>query len=230
MSVRLHPIVTGEIYHVFNRSVGSQPIFLRQLNNKRALEVIQFYSYLDPPLRFSHYNRLENKEKFLLKLKSSHPKLIDLYSFCLMPNHFHFLVKQLRDDGILSFMRNFQNSYARYFNVKTERHGSLFQNQFKAVRIETDEQFLHVCRYIHLNPISSYVVKSIKELENYQWSSLPDYLGMRNLEFVDKEFVLNYFSSIEKFKSFTYDRVDYQKKLKELQYFTFEKGWLEKIG
>ena len=223
MSLRLHPIVTGEIYHIFNRSVGYQPIFLGQLNNKRALEVIQFYSYLDPPLRFSHYNRREDKEKFLLELKSKSPKLIDLYSFCLMPNHCHFLVKQLIDEGIVSFMRNFQNSYAKYFNTKIERHGALFQAQFKAVRIETDEQLLHVCRYIHLNPFSSYLVKSVEELESYQWSSLLDYLMMRNLEFVNKEFILNYFSSTEKFKSFTYDQADYQRKLKELEYYTLEK-------
>ena len=224
MALRLHPIVIGEIYHVFNRSVGTQPIFLGKRNCNRAIEVAQFYSYLNPPLRFSHYYRLENKDKFISQLKSDCKRLIDLYSFCLMPNHFHFLTKQLEDKGILSFMGNFQNSYAKFFNIKTERHGALFQSQFKAVRIETDEQLLHVCRYIHLNPFSSYVVKSIEELENYQWSSLPDYLGSRKSECVNKEFILNYFSSsVDKFKSFMYDKVDYQKKLKELEYFTLEK-------
>lgn len=222
MALRSHPIVTEEIYHVFNRSVGSQPVFLGQKNCNRAFEVFQFYSFLNPPLRFSHYNRLENKEKFLLEVKSKCTRLIDLYSFCLMPNHFHFLVKQLEEKGILTFMANFQNSYAKYFNKKNERHGALFQSQFKAVRIETDEQLLHVCRYIHLNPFSSFIVKSIGELENYQWSSLPDYLGKRSLEFVNDKFIMNYFSSIDKFKSFTYDHADYQKKLKELEYFTLE--------
>lgn len=224
MSLRLHPIVTGEIYHVYNRSVGDQPIFLGQKNCKRAIEVAQFYSYLAPPLRFSHYNRLEEKERFLLELKLNCPKLIDLFSFCLMPNHFHFLTKQLEDGGILSFMKNFQDSYAKYFNIKTERHGALFQTQFKAVRIETDEQLLHVCRYIHLNPFSSFVVKSIEELENFQWSSLPDYLGKRNLEFINSKFILDNFSSVDKFKSFIYDQADYQRKLKELEYFTLEKS------
>jgi putative transposase len=207
---------------VFNRSVGSQPIFISQPNLKRALEVASFYSYSDPPLRFSHYNCLENKEKFLFELKLNCPKLIDLFSFCLMPNHFHFLIKQSEDSGIQKFMRNFQNSYAKYFNIKTKRHGALFQSQFKAVRIETDEQLLHVCRYIHLNPFSSFVINSIEELENYAWSSLPDYLGKRKLELINKQFILNYFSSLDKFKSFTYDRADYQKKLKELEYFTLE--------
>lgn len=223
MALRLHPIVTGEIYHVYNRSVGSQPVFLGQSNCKRAIEVSEFYSYLDPPLRFSHYNRLEKKEKFLSELKSNCPRLIDLFSYCLMPNHFHFLLKQLKDRGIISFMRNFQDSYAKYFNTKTERHGALFQSQFKAVRIETDEQLLHVCRYIHLNPFSSFVVKSIEELENYQWSSLSDYLGKRKVDFVNRKFILDYFSSVDKFKSFTYDQADYQRKLKGLEYFTLEK-------
>lgn len=225
MPLRFHPIVTGEVYHVYNRSVGGQPIFHYQSDFKRALEVVNFYSYIKPPLRFSHFNRLkaEDKESFLSELKANCFKQIDLWSFCLMLNHFHFLVRQVEDLGITVFMRNFQDSYAKFYNIKRKRNGALFQTQFKAVRIETDEQLLHVCRYIHLNPFSSFVVKSIKELEDYQWSSLPDYLGRRNLEFVNNKFILNFFSSVEKFKSFTYDQADYQRKLKELEYFTLEK-------
>lgn len=225
MPLRLHPIVTSEIYHVYNRSVGSQPIFLNQSDFKRAIEVADFYCHSKTPLRFSHFNRLETKEKEILlsELRSNCPKQVDLLSFCLMQNHFHFLVKQLEDFGITNFMRSFQDSYAKYFNTKRERHGALFQTQFKAVRIETDEQLLHVCRYIHLNPFSSFLVKSIEELKDYQWSSLPDYIGRRSSKFVNSEFILNFFSSIDKFESFTYDQADYQRKLKELEYFTLEK-------
>lgn len=225
MPLRLHPIVTGEVYHVYNRSVGAQPIFLNQSDFKRAIDVANFYCYAKPRLRFSHFNRLETEEKnnFLSELKSNYSKPIDIFSFCLLPNHFHFLIKQLEDFGITAFMRSFQDSYAKFFNIKRKRHGALFQTQFKAVRIETDEQLLHVCRYIHLNPYSSFVVKSIEELKDYQWSSLQDYLGKRNLDIVDKKFILEFFSSIDKFKSFTYDQADYQRKLKELEYFTLEK-------
>lgn len=225
MPLRLHPIVTGEIYHVYNRSVGNQPIFLNQSDFKRAIEVADFYRHSKTPLRFSHFNRLETKEKEVLlsELRSNCSKQVDLLSFCLMLNHFHFLVKQLEDFGITSFMRNFQDSYAKFFNTKRKRHGALFQTQFKAVRIETDEQLLHVCRYIHLNPFSSFVVKSIEELKDYQWSSLSDYIGRRSLKFVNSRFILNFFSSVDKFESFTYDQADYQRKLKELEYFTLEK-------
>lgn len=224
MPLRFYPIVTGEVYHVYNRSVGSQPIFLLPSDYKRALDVASFYSYTKTPLRFSHFNRLEadKKENFLSELKSNFSKQVDLWSFCLIPNHFHFLVKQTEDFGITAFVRNFQGSYAKYFNIKKRRHGALFQTQFKAVRIETEEQLLHVCRYIHLNPFSSSVVKSVGELEDYQWSSLPDFLGKRSLELSNPKFILNFFSSVEKFKSFTYDQADYQKRLKELGYFALE--------
>lgn len=71
-----------------------------------------------------------------------------------MPNHFHFLIEQTADKGIASHMQRFINSYAHYVNIKYKRVGPLFQGLFKGVLIESDEQFLHVSRYIHLNPLA----------------------------------------------------------------------------
>ncbi|MGB9613620.1 MAG: transposase, partial [Candidatus Margulisiibacteriota bacterium] len=148
MPYRIHPFSQGEIYHVFNRSIGNIPIFLNKRDYRRAIEVINFYNYSNPPLRFSYFNRLTpgEKSKILTELETVHRKQIDLLSFCLMPNHLHFLIKEVEKNGISTFMSNFQDSYAKYFNLRTERHGSLFQSMFKAVRIETEEQLLHVCR------------------------------------------------------------------------------------
>lgn len=156
MPYRTTPLVQGEFYHVFNRSIARQPIFTRKDEYQRGLEVLNYYSYQKPPLRFSHYKRLTFKQKadFLAGLESS-KKIVQLLAFCLMPNHVHFLIKEIEDGGISRYMSNFQNSYAKYFNIKNDRTGSLFQTRFKAVRIETDEQLLHVMRYIHLNPLKS---------------------------------------------------------------------------
>src|SRR3989344_7100501 len=123
MSYRRTPIVTGETYHTFNRSIAQQPIFINTRSYSRALELINFYSYLQPRLRFSHYNRLPLKEKadFLEDLKINGRKQIKLFAFCLMPNHVHFLMKELEKNGISRFMSNFQNSYAKYFHLKTDR-------------------------------------------------------------------------------------------------------------
>ena len=119
-------------------------------------------------------------------------------------------------------MRNFQNSYNKYFNTKHDRTGSLTQAMFKAVRIETDEQLLHVNRYIHLNPYTGHVVHTIKDLETYPWSSFPLYLSDEKNSFVDTSFILQMFPSIEEFKKFTYDQADYQRQLHQIKHLVLE--------
>jgi len=223
MPQRIHPITVGEIYHVFNRSVAGQPIFFDNSDYIRAIEVLKYYSFINPGLRFSHYNRLpiDERVKFLDELVSNHDKQIDLLTYCLMPNHFHFLIKGINKNGIAAFMRNFQDSYAKYLNTKKKRHGALFQSMFKAVRIETDEQLTHVCRYNHLNPYTSFVVNSKEDLEKYPWSSFPEYLGITNTGIVNKELINSYYSSIAEFKDYTDNEVEYRRMLKEFEYYFF---------
>src|SRR4029078_7647302 len=158
MPYRKTPIATGEIYHVFNRSVAKQPIFTSSRDFQRAIDTSTFYLYAKPPIRFSFYNRLpiDERKKLLESLKQNHQPLVQIFSYCFMPNHVHFLLKNMTEKGISHFMRNFQHSYSKYFNIKTHRTGTLFQPMFHAVRIETDEQLIHVSRYIHLNPVTSY--------------------------------------------------------------------------
>lgn len=222
---RRHPIVPDEIYHIFNRGIASQPIFLSKRDYERFCNVVDFYRFLDPGMRFSHYNRLEVKQQkiFLEKLYETGQKQVIIFSFCLMPNHFHLLLKEIIRGGTQKFISNIQNSYAKYFNTRMKRTGSLFQEMFKAVRVETDEQFLHVARYIHLNPYSSFVVKNIDELNSYLWSSLRKYLkGEDCFSFIDESFLQSFYPSKDKLKTFTFDQVDYQRRLKEIGYLTIE--------
>lgn len=222
MAYRKVPVVNGEIYHVCNRSNGQQEIFLSAADYQRAIEVFRFYQYGKPSLRFSFYNRLarDQKVKFLEELYSNKP-IIDIICFCLMPNHFHFLLRGLDGRGINQFISNFQNSYAKYFNLKTTRTGSLFQQNFRAVRIETDEQLIHVSRYIHLNPITAYLVRTMNELENYQWSSYPDYMK-KGRTYLKKGEVLNHFRSISNYRQFVANQVDYQRKLNRIKHLLLE--------
>lgn len=220
MAYRKTLVVSGETYHIYNKSNGQQKIFLSTKDYQRAMEVFQFYQYEKPNLRFSFYNRLsiDQKTKFLDQLKKP---IVDIICFCLMSNHFHFLLIGLTDRGINQFMSNFQNSYAKYFNTKTGRTGSLFQQNFRAVRIETDEQLIHVSRYIHLNPLTAYIVKTMDELENYQWSSYPDYIN-RVKTYIKKAKVLDHFRSIADYKNFVADQVDYQRKLDRIKHLTLD--------
>lgn len=223
MPRRRTPIIPGEIYHVFNRSIAKQPIFLSQRDYLRAIDVINFYRYQKPPLRFSHFNRLtpELKKEFLKNLASK-KRLVEILAFCLMPNHFHFLLKQLHEDSISKFMNNFQHSYSKYFNTKNERVGSLFQAMFKAVRIESDEQLLHVSRYIHLNPVSSFVIK-IESLSNHPWSSFHEYISEPKAEsFINTDLVLNNFKSKDDYKKFVFDQASYQQELEKIKHLALE--------
>ena len=116
-----------------------------------------------------------------------------------------------------------QNSYTKYFNLKRKQTGSIFQGHFKAVRVETDEQLVHLSRYIHLNPYSSFVVKSIEKLETYPWSSLPDYLGETKYSFLNKKPVLDFFKNNKAYQKFVFDQADYQKNLEKIKHLTWEK-------
>ncbi len=220
MPYRKTPLVVGEVYHVFNRSVAHQPIFLTNGYYQRAYEVISYYGNLNPPIRFSHFSRLPYsiKNQMLESLNKENKKLVKILAFALMPNHVHFLIKEIEENGITTFMRKFQNSFARYFNTKTERSGSLFQSMFKATRILTEEQLIHTTRYIHLNPLTSYILKNFKQLENYSWTSYPIYIGKSQSNLVDKVVILSLFSSINKFIQFTKDQVDYQRQLDKIKH------------
>jgi putative transposase len=224
MPYRRIPLVVDEVYHVFNRSIASLPIFLNNENYQRAQDAINFYRFEKPGLRFSHYNRLpiQQKSEFLEDLKQKNVKRFKVWAYCIMPNHVHFVLKQLTEGGISNFMSNFQESYAKYFNIRSERTGSLFQSMFRAVRIESDEQLKHVVRYVHINPLTSYVIRKIKDLETFPWCSFAEYIGKRDMGIIDKEDILAYFTSIKHFKDFTYNQVDYQRKLAVIKHVALE--------
>lgn len=224
MPARFTPLVTDQYYHIFNRGVNKQPIFQGVRDYKRAVDILEFYS-LNPKLRFSKFLLLSQEERtnFMDSLRKINDKLVDIICFCLMPNHFHLLFSQKKDNGISKFMANLQNSYTRYFNTKHERVGPLLQGQFKAVLIEDDNQLLHVSRYIHLNPYSSFVVKDLVSLEDYQWSSFPEYLGIADKEICEKKIVLDHFKSTQDYKQFVFDQADYQRKLEKIKHLILEK-------
>lgn len=209
-------LATDEIYHVYNRSIARELIFTSLRNLKRALRIIEFYRF-PQEIRFSKFKSLpkESKENYLLDLRKKKP-LVDIYAFALMPNHYHFLVKQLQKKGIVKFVSNLQNSFAKYFNIKNDRNGALFQNSFKGVHIENDEQFIHVSRYIHLNPVTSYIIE-FKNLSSYSWTSFSRYAGRGENQFVNTDFLLKMFSPKNDYLKFVADQVDYQRHLAQIK-------------
>ena len=167
-------------YHLYNRGVEKRKIFSDNQDYKVFLSYLKIY--LTPPPKDQPLKRLSN-----------HAKEISLLAYCLMPNHFHLLVKQRARDGINYFMRSLATKYSIYFNKKHKRVGPLFQGRYKAVNIETDEQLLHLSRYIHTNP--SDLISARSNLAVYPYSSYKNYLGKINQLWVKPQEVLNFFSN-----------------------------------
>lgn len=148
-------------------------------------------------------------------------RIVDILAYCLMPNHFHFLLKQTGDKGVAIFIANFSNAYTKYFNTKAERTGPLLEGVFKAVHIESEEQLIHVSRYIHLNPVASNVIQK-EGLDSYLWSSYLEYIGKSDNAICEKESVMSFFKSQKKYQEFVMDQADYAKQLDAIKHLALE--------
>ncbi len=218
-------LASGEVYHVFNQTLDSKKVFVTRREFKRAIIDLWYYRFKTPSLPLSQYFNLPDKMCAVYNdqlVKSG--QIVEVYSYCLMNNHFHLLIKQLVDGGISKYLANFQNSYTRFFNIKTKRKGAIFLNQFKAVRIETEEQLLHVSRYIHLNPLTGYIVSDFSQLMEYEWSSLREYLGtVQNTNNIcNTKPIQSFFSDRNSYIDFIRDRAAYQRELDLIKHMTFE--------
>jgi len=220
MPARKIPLVTNEIYHVINRGNASMPIFKKKYDYQKFIQTFLYYQNDNLSFRFSKLLELSQseKEEILKKLKIKKDLLIEIIAYCLMPNHYHFILMQAKDEGITNFIRLFANSYSRYFNAKYKRKGGLFENRFKAVRIETNAQLLHLSRYVHLNPYSSYLLRDFKNLIKFPFCSFPEYIGKSKTNICNKELILSQFSNLKEYKNFVLDRADYQRTLEEIKH------------
>ncbi len=207
--MRKAPFTNGNIYHVFNRGVDRRDIFLENPDYFRFIH--DLYEFNDKaPAPNAYYS---TSYDFGDNVQDNREPIVDILAFCLMPNHFHLLLRQREDNGITFFMRKIGCGYANYFNTKNERSGALFQGRFKAVYIQNNFQLLHIPYYIHANPIDLVqyhwkekgLIKTTKHisnfLESYRWSSYPDYVGKRNFPVViQKEFLNNLVGGKKQFK------------------------------
>jgi putative transposase len=214
-------LANNEIYHIYNKSVANEEIFTGARYQSNALSLLDYYRK-PQRLRYSKFKQLtsENKIAYLEVLKVIEP-YVEVMAFALMPNHYHLLVRQISDNGIQKFVANFQNSFAKFYNLKNERRGSLFINAFKSKRVENDNLLLHISRYIHLNPATSYILK-LEDLGKSYLTSFPEYLNKDRRGIVNKDLILNIAGSVEKYGKFVLDRADYQRELKRIRSLTLE--------
>lgn len=196
---RVKEYIKGAYYHVYNRGVEKRKVFLDQQDYTVFLSYLKTYllpkdedkllkKLADPMIK----SRKRDKLNKSLRL-NNFANTVDLLVYCLMPNHFHFLIKQLDDYSLAKIMGSLGTRYSVYFNRKYERVGSLFQDTYKAVLIRTDEQLLHLSRYIHSQAFGlSFQGQS---LQKPQPSSFPNYLGKIKQRWVKPDEVLSFFKS-----------------------------------
>jgi putative transposase len=206
--------VPGEFYHIFNHSVASIPIFKGARESEMFLNAAKFYLQPNPPIKFSLYRI--SKNRFPLE---SREKLVTIINYCIMPNHFHFTLKEEKEGGIKQFIQRISNSFAHYFSTKYKKRGHVFEDKFKAIHIETEEQLLHLSRYIHLNPVTSYLVENP---DDYLYSSYNIYIGKEISDFVDPSPVLNNFSATMTYKEFVLSQKDYQRTIHRIKHLLLE--------
>ena len=198
-------------YHIYNRGVEKRTIFVDHQDEAVFLSYLKEYlspkdvSSLAQIIADPDSSPKEKSEAAKLLRMNNFAGEIDLRAYCLMPNPFHLLIKQKNERGIEKFMRSLATRYAQYFNHRHDKRvGGLFQDTYKAVLVETEEQLLHLTRYIHRNPIQ----KGLTLKECPQPSSYPNYLGRINQEWVKPQDILGYFAAAgtNSYESFVEDQ------------------------
>ncbi|MBU2051900.1 transposase [Patescibacteria group bacterium] len=167
-------------HHIFNRGCFKQKIYRKKKDYEVFIDILKYYL---------HYPALSPLSKLsATKLKGvKQPTLpYQLLAYCLMPNHFHLLLKQVEAAPTLSdFLKKISITYAMYFQHQYHHSGALFQGKFKSAQVYPDEGLLYVSKYIHLNP---------KELEgsdpsDYPYSSLRDYFNGTSKDWLHPEII-----------------------------------------
>lgn len=207
MPSRIFPFVNGQIYHIYNRGTEKRTIYESSRDYQRFIKSMSYYQIQGPKPKFSLFSHPKTRKVDFTK------KIINILSYCLMPNHFHLLIKQKFDGGITEFTGKLSNSYTKYYNTKHKRVGPLFQGEFKSVLVESDEQLIHVSRYIHLNPLVAYLTK---DLSSYIWSSYSEYVNNSPK-----------ICSISEIMGFFKNPTDYQQFIKDQAGYAVELGFIK---
>lgn len=187
---------SDSFYHAYNRGVEKRKIFLDDQDYGMFLHILK--RYLDPSPQKDRSGR-----------QYKHHENVELLAFCLMPNHFHLFLRQGNEPTAMTeLLHSVSVAYTMYFNRKYRRTGHLFQDRFKASRITSEAYFWHISRYIHLNPSKPF---------EYEWSSLPYYLGNKRAKWLHPEIILNMFDGHHDYRKFVADYEGHKAELDKLK-------------
>lgn len=188
---RVKRYIEDGVYHIYNKGVDGRDIFLDDVDFNKFEEILGKYLTRQPSGDDNRFKgdrpyRVRHKQEMNLKEE------IEIWAYCLMPNHFHLLIKQKNEKGIVKLMRRVMTYYVMYFNQKYHRQGTLFSGVYRAVNIEEGIPALKLSRYIHLNPVQR-SVKRFGPVEtvtgsrpgDYLYSSYQAYLKKRDIPWVN---------------------------------------------
>ena len=211
----------AEVHHVLSRGVDKRKIFMDDKDRFRFIhDLFEFndqapaenvlYHLRRPSIDVGHRYDADVRRRNINR--PPRKILVNLYAFCLMPNHYHLLLSPFVENGISLFMKKLNGGYAKYFNQKYKRTGTLFEGRFKSVLTENHAHFIHLPYYIHLNPLDLIAPewrkrktedykKAIEFLDSYRWSSHLDYTGQSNFPSVtQRDFLLEIIGGEEQYK------------------------------
>jgi len=206
-----------EYYHVYSRGVEKRPIFLERSDKERFVRSL----FLNNSEKVFHFR--ETNGLLLKNLDRGQPHTA-IGAYCLMPNHFHLLVRETVEGGISKFMSKLLTSHSMFFNTKYKRKGALFDGAFKARHVDSDNYLKYLFAYIHLNPVklieSEWKKKGIQDkkivadyLDNYKYSSYEDLTGgdsgREERLILSPESFPGYFDAPRDFNSFINDWLEY---------------------
>lgn len=221
--MRKTEFANGESYHIFNRGVDKRDIFSDARDYERFLISMNLLNDEQDGLMVDWRDYKKGNPDAVVEdfLKLSFRKrelMVEIIAYCLNPNHYHFILRQVADKGIEKFMHKIGISHTKYYNQKNKRSGSLFQGVFKSVHIDSNEYLLYLSAYVNKNNF----IHGYNNRDIWKYSSVPDYVGGRSDEIVKKSIVLNQFSSAEEYKEFMDKNALYVKEKKEIEGYLLE--------
>jgi len=182
----------GEFYHVFNRGVDKRPIFGRTQDFNRFLQSMEEFNTIQPIGSIYENSFLDQS----VKLKRKKAKLVNIICYCLNLNHYHLILEQLVEGGISRYMKSLGGGFTKYFNGQHKRNGVLFQGQFKAKHIDTNEYLLHASAYVNLNNLAH------KHAGNAFRSSWDEYCNDSTRKLCKPKIILDQFKNKNEYKNF----------------------------
>ncbi len=204
--MRITVFAPGEYYHLCGRGSEGKNIFEDSRDYARFLFLLLYLQSPTPINNIGWYtHRYDVHGDFGINEKTTQKiirdRYIELTAFCLMPNHFHILIKNLEDSVASVYMHRVLTAYSKYFNAKYKKKGHLFQGPFVSVHTKKNEQLLHLSAYIHKNPKS--LSPEAGYYDEYAWSSCSDYLRFNRWDkLLDTSIIQKQFSSQSAYKHF----------------------------